>query len=79
MKSQFVPNTGRKEEESKQKGMGNKHKESYVGMDPQFRKPAGFQKSMGHKCPWKIGMLICHPVTSRPPHVPAERVSFVTL
>ena len=24
------------------------------------------QKSMGHKCTWKIGMLICHPVTSRP-------------
>ena len=25
----------------------------------------GVQKSMHHKVPWKTGMLICHPVTSR--------------
>ena len=29
-------------------------------------KRGGAQKSMGHKVPWKIGMLICHPVTARP-------------
>ena len=33
---------------------------------PPFTKCGGIQKSMGHKVPWKTGMLICHPVTSRP-------------
>ena len=31
-----------------------------------IRKRRGIQKSMGHKVPWKIGMLICHPAASRP-------------
>ena len=37
-----------------------------LGREPIIRKRGGVQKSMGHKVPWKIGMLICHPVTSRP-------------
>ena len=31
------------------------------------RKRGGVQKSMGNKVPWKIGMLIYLPVTSRAP------------
>ena len=33
---------------------------------PKVRKRGRVQKSIGHKIPWKIGMLIYHPVTSRP-------------
>ena len=32
----------------------------------RFRKHRGVQKSMGHKVPWKTGMLLCHPVTLQP-------------
>ena len=32
----------------------------------KLRKCGGVQKSMGHKVAWKTGMLVCHPVTSRP-------------
>ena len=31
-----------------------------------YRKRGGVHKSMGHEVPWKTGMLICDPVTSRP-------------
>ena len=33
---------------------------------PKVRKRGGVQKSMGNKVPWKTGMLIYLPVTSRP-------------
>ena len=33
---------------------------------PHIRKRGGVQKSMGNKVPWKTGMLIYLPVTSRP-------------
>ena len=33
---------------------------------PNIRKRGGVQKSMDHKVPWETGILICHPVTSRP-------------
>ena len=36
------------------------------GKTLKTRRRGGVQKSMGHKVPWKTGMLICHPVTSRP-------------
>ena len=43
---------------------------SFIFMGPfaraLFRKRGGVQKSMGNKVPWKIGMLIYLPVTSRP-------------
>ena len=32
----------------------------------QFRKRGGVKKSMGNEVPWKTGMLIYLPVTSRP-------------
>ena len=33
---------------------------------PGIRKREGVQKSIGREVPWKIGVLICHSVTSRP-------------
>ena len=42
------------------------------GRRASVRKRGGVQKYMGHKVPWKIGMLICHPVTSRPLIFPQE-------
>ena len=40
----------------------------------------GCRNPWGHKVPWKIGMLIRHPVTSRPlTHFPEERSSFISL
>ena len=35
-------------------------------------KHGGVQKSMGRRVPWKIGVLICHPVTSRSPIFPQK-------
>ena len=32
----------------------------------EIRKRRGVQKSTGHKVPWKVGMLTCHPVPLRP-------------
>ena len=43
-----------------------------------LRKRGRVQKSMGHKVPWKIVMLICHPVTSQR-SFPAERSNFISL
>ena len=47
--------------------------------ESKVRKRGGVQKSMGNKVPWKTGVLIYLPVTSRPTHFPAERSSFITL
>ena len=56
---------------------------------PRIGKRGGVQKSMGHKVPWKIVMLIClnscrkkHvylPVTSRPPNLTACSLNFYLL
>ena len=34
--------------------------------ESKFRKRGGVQKSMGNKVPWKTGVLVYLPVTSRP-------------
>ena len=48
---------------------------------PPLRKRERVQKSMGHKVPWKTGVPICRPVTSRPLILPQNegRLSPCTL
>ena len=49
-------------------GYTNSDKRMFSELIPQtfLRKRGGVQKSMGNKVPWKIGVLIYLPVTSRP-------------